>query len=375
MNIPTRPDLTAWVMHFVHQRNPANNPAYNINEGEETPAFRYHENHEVNARFEFWEMVDGSKDLAPDDYASEVLLKIIEDGHIRAGWLFRNNRPTIYGPRAACCFTEMPLYGLIEYARTRKRESVDTYAIGLLKDEFFMGGGRPVIYGLTGQHREVAIPPMAVPPHYRWPRKLDPACGIAEHEQYRYVAMRLEGDRRIDWSHEREWRWADVADRCSCPGLPIWLRDEPIQFSKAMIIVPTKKKANRVLNLLKELFDAGQHNYGYVYNRELLSETRVVALDELEHTALASIRLEDIPAAHLGQFQRPEANEDLCRRVKEAIAVARRAAREGAEAFAAKAPRTPSGYIADGFGWAYVTVLDPQSPFVSAMLKLGDGAS
>jgi len=150
-------------MHFVHRRNPENNPAYNINEGDETPVFPYHENREINARFDFWEMVDGSNGLAPDDYAIEVLIKIIEDGHIRAGWSFRSDRPTIYGPRAACCFTEMPLYGLINYAKSRSRDTVDTYAIGLLKDEFFMAGGRPVVYGLTGQHREALIPPMPFP--------------------------------------------------------------------------------------------------------------------------------------------------------------------------------------------------------------------
>ena len=236
-----------------------------------------------------------------------------------------------------------------------------------------MAGGRPVVYGLTGQHREALIPPMPFPPHYRWPRKLDPGCGIAEHEQYRYVAMHLDEARRIDWSHEREWRWTDVADRCSCAGLPVWLRDEPIQFSRAVVVVPTKKEADRVLNLLKELFDAGQHNYDYAYNRELLSETRVVALDAINMDLLQSIRLEDIPAARLGQFERPEATEDLCRSVKDAIAAARHAAMQGAEVFAQKAPRTPGGNVADGFGWAYVTVLDPQSPFVSAILKLGVG--
>jgi hypothetical protein len=136
-----RKDLSSWVLHFVHRRVPENNPAYNINEGEEVPAFPYHEDPKINSRFDFWETVDESHALAPDDYAIEVVLKIIQDGHIRSGWSFRSDKPTIYGPRAACCFTEMPLYGLIEYAASRRNDSVDTYAIGLLKNEFFAAGG------------------------------------------------------------------------------------------------------------------------------------------------------------------------------------------------------------------------------------------
>ena len=72
-----RKDLSSWVLHFVHRRVPENNPAYNINEGEEVPAFPYHEDHELNSRFESWEMVDESHALAPDESTIAVLLKII----------------------------------------------------------------------------------------------------------------------------------------------------------------------------------------------------------------------------------------------------------------------------------------------------------
>lgn len=184
--------------------------------------------------------------------------------------------------------------------------------------------------------------------------------------------MHLNEMRRIDWSHEREWRWTDSLDRCSCPGLPVWLGEEPIQFTQAMIVVPTIKEAQRVLDLLKQLFDAGHHNYGYAYNTEVLSETRIIALENLREETLASIRLEDIPASRLGQFKRPEASDDLCRRVEESVRRARGAAKAAAEEFATGATRAGTGHI-DGFGWAYVTVLNPQSPFVSAMLKVGAG--
>ncbi len=117
----SRIDLSTWVMHFVHRRKPENDPTYNVNEGESSPLFPFHEDRDKHARFELWDMVDEHSTLAPDDYPFCVLDKIIEDGHIRAGWSFRDSKPTIYGPRAAVCFTEMPLYGLIGYSHQRSR--------------------------------------------------------------------------------------------------------------------------------------------------------------------------------------------------------------------------------------------------------------
>ena len=124
----------------------------------------------------------------------------------------------------------MPLYALLDYARSRdSTHSVLPYGIALPRDEFYRAGGRPVIYGLTGEHREIK--------GSRLPRLLHPTCGIAPVEQYRYVAMSLDPNRRIDWSHEREWRWCDPNNDCSYPGLPIWLREEPHQFSRTFIMV------------------------------------------------------------------------------------------------------------------------------------------
>lgn len=162
--------------------------------------FPYHEDKKVNERFQVWDHYDEEASLGSDPRAIRVLSKIITDGHIRAGWAIRNGRPTIYGPSAAACFTEMPLYGLINYATQRSSHDVGLYAIAVPRDEFFVAGGRPAIYGLTGPHREQYT-------HGKvWPRKLMPSCGLGEEEQYRYVAMAIDDDRSIDWSHEREWR-------------------------------------------------------------------------------------------------------------------------------------------------------------------------
>jgi hypothetical protein len=124
-----RKDLSDWVIHFVHSRNPDNDPLtrwweegslhYPIAFGnDEEPVFTH------------WPELDETKSLSPDAHAISVLIKIVDDGHIRAGWAFRRGKPTIYGPRAAVCFTEMPLYALIDYAKTRADEdNVQTYGI------------------------------------------------------------------------------------------------------------------------------------------------------------------------------------------------------------------------------------------------------
>lgn len=363
--IDKRIDLTNWVLHFVHRRNPDNDPAYNLNEGEDTPLFHFHEDQKKHERFAMWDVFDDSSKLAPDDYPLPVLLKILEDGHIRAGWSFRNEKPTIYGPRAATCFTEMPLYALVEYAKRRPDNAVGLYAIAILRSELYEAGGRPVIYGLSGRHLEL-------PPNGRrtgnpfidnWPRKLVPACGIDEQEQYRYVSMNLAGNKRIDWGHEREWRWA-IEDNCSCPGLPVWLAAEPIQFSRVVIIVPTQDDADRVLDKVKELHDAGSHNFDYAYNKATLEATRVVAIDAAIAAAgskALTMRLEDVPSSSIQKFAQPITTPAFKIRVEKALKEARKRAKAAAAA-------APSDHL---WGHVYLELYSPQSPLATALLEVG----
>src|SRR6266480_2269584 len=51
-------------------------------------------------------------------------------------FLFRKKRATIYGPRSAVCFTEMPLSSLLDYAEQRANENaVQTIGVALRKTE------------------------------------------------------------------------------------------------------------------------------------------------------------------------------------------------------------------------------------------------
>ena len=367
----SRQDLSEWALHFIHDRNIDNEPDDQMIDFSFYDGYPYHENRDVNSRFDFWNVVDEESNLAVDGSAFAVLLKIIRDGHIRASWAFRNRRPTVYGPRAAVCFTEMPLYALVDYSRNRGPMNVGNYAVGVLRHELFASGGRPVIYGLSGKHIEQR--PEALSSNI-WPRKLHPSCGLVENEQYRYVAMSTDAKKPIDWSHEREWRWVDHKDLCSCPGLPVWLDDEPIGFSRIFVMVQNSTEVERILDLLKELHDAGANDYDWPFSRSSLERTQVVALDQLRQrltdTQVKTLRFDDIPKSEIEIFEHPEVSEEYVKSVKSVLMEAQHAANTAAESYLETAPRDKHGHVTDVSGWAYLMVYDAQSPLVSALLKL-----
>ena len=369
--IKNRMDMTEWVIHFVHDLNHNDEPAddalpYDSYDG----YYPYQEDRAKNYRFSDWSYMDDYIGWGPEACAFSVLHKIITDGHIRATWAFRNGRPTIYGPRAAVCFTEMPLYALVDYARHRPDNSVDCYGIGLLKAELFAAGGRPVIYGLSRPHRERTIP------QCKWPRKLANSCGIAESEQYRYVAMSSDRERPIDWTHEREWRWADHDDAFSCPGVPIWLKDEPHLFTQVILVVPQAEEAEHILDLLKELNDAGANTFDIEFSRSTLEATSVISLEQLRDgladDAIKSLRLEDIPQSRIRRFESPEVSQDYLDRVTRVLAQAREAADRAIAEKWEESSKGPDGTIPDVSGFAELCVYDARSSLVSALVRLGE---
>ena len=371
-----RQDLSEWALHFIHDYNSDSEPMDQMIDFDRYNGFPYHEDEKRNARFDSWRISDRSYPIDPDPDAFQVLLKIITDGHIRATWAFKNKRPAVYGPRAAVCFTEMPLYALVEYAKQRANNTVRTYAIGILKRELFGAGGRPVIYGLSGNRDEQKL---KRPFNRVWPRYLSPSCGIGDAEQYRYVAMSTDPRRPIDWSHEREWRWVDHKDNCSCPGLPIWLSEEPFSFSRAFVVVPDAKEAELVLDRLKELHDAGANDFDHLFSKKALGATSVIALDQLDMDPDAAkakpLRLDDIPAVQIQRFTRPRVSPGFIKKVRRVLTEARSAADDAAQEHLKSASRTADGHVADVVGWAHLVVHGAQSPLVSALLQLKEGRS
>lgn len=364
----TRIDLSDWLIHFVHRRNPDNDPNWLYADTGDFAHFPWHADSAVNAKFEDWYKRDAEYGLEPDALPVGVICKILHDGHLRSGWSFRRRRATIYGPRAAVCFTEMPLHALINYAALRRDEAnVAVYGVCLPKHEVFAAGARPVIYGLTGKHEESGA--------WDWPRILAPSCGISEGEQYRYVATNLAGQKRIDWTHEREWRWCDTFDRYAVPGLPIWLANQPHRFSQALILVNTDDEAEGLLNKIAQLHDAGGTDWDEEYNRKLLANTGVICVEDVVKAVppekVGSLRIEDIPPARHMKFNRPEPSASIMERVQRAIERAKVVAEEAAKKFREELVAKHGSHMVGPHGFASVMLFDPQSEVTAAFLRLG----
>ncbi|MFA7335713.1 MAG: hypothetical protein WC028_02925 [Candidatus Obscuribacterales bacterium] len=334
--------------------------------------------------FSEWREFHEEYPLTMTSSSLDVLKQIISTGHLRAGWSFRGGRPTVYGPRGACCFTEMPLNALLKYVQTGHR-MVGNYGIALPKAEVFQRGGRPVIYGTSGNHSEDLTGPetYGIPKESwieeklvapSWPRILSESCGIGIHEQYRYVATNMGAFGRVDWTHEREWRWPfSLGDEC--PGLSLWLEDGEPPFSEILIFVETEAEALEILDHMKALYDADHYNEGdWYYSQEKLAITKVFSLEKFDTKAarlsLESIRLEDIPMHSLRTFQAPVATRETIDKLKTCIADARIAATEAVQKYEFEYPYGNHSENEQWFGHAQIMLRSSQSELVSAFQTL-----
>lgn len=392
----SRLDLSRWVTHFVHSNHEEYSPIINGIDLTYIPDYQQHmdfakrqENYFekceqgfadddnnldcIYSPFSIWQDFEETEEPFPKNSPPfEVLKRIIKTGYIRASWSFRTNKaaiakPTIYGERAACCFTEMPLYALLEYVRYRSdSNSVAPYGIALDRDELFEFGGRPVIYGLSVKHKEQ-------PNHFGWPRMLADSCGISKLEQFRYVATKPKG--KIDWTHKREWRWPFDRDRCNCPGLPILLENAPFKFSKILIFVPTKKEGDEILDLLKVMYDSETVNLGeWEYDKIQIQNTRVFSLEEAQAAVadkvFENIRFEDIPLHSVRQFIRPNPSNETIELVRRSIQDARLAGEKAGNSYRKVFLPNTDHCFWDLFGWAFIRCISSQSEFMAAIEQI-----
>lgn len=380
-NIRNRLDLSDWVIHFVHQRQSDDNPQ-DLQEIAELEGFDadlrlpdYYDDkgngHNILTPYEeneYW--IDENAD------AFDVLLKILHDGFIHSGWSLRNFIPTIYGPKSAVCFTEMPLYALVQYAKFRGEYSgyVGNYGIAFRRNELFAAGGRPVIYGLSCVPTEAETTPEGI---YQG-RILDiEKTGMPLCEQYRYVKTRMNKSydpniHPVDWTHEREWRWALPNDSLGVPGLPFFLSKEYADFfSDIVIIVGTEEEQGVVLSHLRNLFDSGSTNTGLNYNIQMIAAAKVLALDSLAGFSFdeqARIRIDDLDLKQIPVMPTITVTEEVISRVKAAIEKAGEIAIATVDSYLDKHPEfdEQKGY----WGWATVCT-DVQSEVTQAMQKIG----
>ena len=380
-NILNRIDLSNWVIHFVHQRKSEDNPQdlqdIAVLEGfdgdSRLPDYYDSEGkgHKILSAFE-------ENEYGIDENASafDVLLKILHDGFIHSGWSLRNLIPTIYGPKSAVCLTEMPLYALVEYAKFRGQDTgyVGNYGIAFRRNELFAAGGRPVIYGLSREPVEAEITPDGV---YQG-RILDiEKTGMPLCEQYRYVKTQMlksNGHKNypVDWTHEREWRWALSDDSLRVPGLPFFLSKEYADFfSDIVIIVGTEEEQNTVLSHLKNLYDSGGTNMGLNYNIKMIAAAKVLALDSLASMTpeeQVKIRIDDLDFKQMPVMPTITVREEIASQVEAAIEKAGEIAVSTVSAFLKQHPEfdDKKGY----WGWAIVCT-NVQSEVTQAMQNIG----
>lgn len=340
-----RLDLTEWVIHFVHDRKPEDNLeglyedyllfSDDMDEDNTSSSkqclneddFRYPDYYdsEGNGHNILDEIIENEFPIDEDASAFSVLKKILHDGFIHSSWSIRNGIPSVYGPNSAVCFTEMPLYALVDYARVRGEKSgyVGNYGIAFRRNELYAAGARPVIYGLSGEFKETHNTNDV----YQG-RLLDSSCGIGVHEQYRYVSTLLpkKYGLTIDWTHEREWRWALPNDRLNVPGIPFFLsKDYADFFTEVIIIVGTNDEQEEILLHLKNLYDSGCRNTGFDYNKKIISSAKVLSLEAIaneKNIDFHTMKIEDLPMKQLRIMPEFAVSDDLLSKVKQTIAKA-----------------------------------------------------
>ncbi len=190
-----------------------------------------------------------------------LLRHAIRQGRLWATWSYRGGERTIYGPRPAVCFTEMPIAAFVEASRARQAmgQAISFYALVFPKRPLFTAGARPVIYGLSSTAWAHSNPHTG--------ERCFSEDALPFREQYRHVAFDPSSG-RLDWTHEREWRWPSEKapiidpdgippeDSDALPGLEL-----DVQAMQDMgVIVGTQEEANRVLHDVLTKVDRGDLN-------------------------------------------------------------------------------------------------------------------
>lgn len=363
----SRHDITDWIIHFVHKRNSENDPLEFSRDWEETMEYvEFPDNFQFNGEPIYQTNIYEEEEygLEPDADAMGVLKKILHDGIIKCGWSYRNGNPTIYGPKSAACFTEMPLYALIEYSKNRNNDNyIEPYGIAFLKNELFESGARPVIYGLSGVHKE------AIKGDGNFGiglRTLSSDCGIGLNEMYRYVYTNIRTHKRIDWTHEREWRWADLKEKFDFAGLPFFADNDEFSFSKLIVFVKTNDDVQEIIEHIQHLYHSKSTNYDREYNLTTISNTYILSIEELSKfdKNIDTIKLDDLPLKSIPKLSKIEVKPETIDKIKKAIKIASEISyAECEKVFKEKGD-------VGGCGWAYVVTYVTNSEITQALIDL-----
>lgn len=179
---------------------------------------------------------------------------------------------TIKGPYPAVCFTEQPLDAFLKSCDILPSR-YQPYAIAMRKEQLFIYGGRPVIYG-----DELLLNTLA--------------------EEYKYLWVRFNplrayelGGYPVDWTHEREWRSRvnryHYLDLASTPGegVPLLLPPDSGSPNPALVLPWFLVKENHEVEELEQWIArlpsySGSNRWLQKYF-EVLPKVPIVPLDKV----------------------------------------------------------------------------------------------
>lgn len=146
------------------------------------------------------------------------------------------------------------------------------YGLTFRKTALFERGANPVIYGLSNRHQSLPSGNGGGP-------RIFTEEVLPELEQYRYVTYAPTGNKPIDWTHEREWRWpfngdlskyenelnqfGVVSDVKAIPSLSI----NTLSLTGIGVIVKTAEEATWVAQDILTLVDrglVGQYHFHHI---------------------------------------------------------------------------------------------------------------
>lgn len=317
----SRVDLTDWCTHFVHLPDPSHERFISGIDGNNVNICSLNRFDENGDPIHI-EPEPSPRLITKVTTAYDVLLKILYDGYIKSSWSIRRNEQStndcnwsmttlgssIYGPSSCVCFTEMPLYAYDYYVNNHTYANF--FGIAIKKEDIFQLGAKPAIYGLSCT--DLAY---QGDQHYmKHAQNLGERSGIGLSEQYRYVVtnIRPKGyNNRIDWTHEREWRWTDiglVAERNKIPGIGIFLRGMSHSIKEFVLLVDSDASAQSILCELRILSDIedgdGRRFYTYrskkiwILSRQELK--RQMCFNDNEYLRLDDINWDEVPIFQAG---------------------------------------------------------------------------
>ncbi len=235
--------------------------------------------------------------------AKEVLRSILVEGVIRPGFAPRGKkgllRLTVYGPTPAVCFSEQPLNAFVQYLSARNdREAMAGYGILIHKQDVYVAGGLPVVYGLR-EAEELSRTEQGYDPERRLLRPEHLPFDL----QYRYMVFVPTGNKPIDWTHEREWRWPANAYHGEPEGLFYlgpnrYANNNGVFEGRIHAVVDTNADILWLQRQLTDAFKRGEvgqvpspHLVRKPYSdfwREHLGDVRIISLEEIRKNLTCS---------------------------------------------------------------------------------------